>query len=231
MSDMSSVHSLRSLRSVHVELLNDPAGVLDYLLVGVGSLLREGLNDRANSHVLKRLAALLVDAEVADREEGNASRRLRRTLVIGDNVKKLLQGMVLDQIFAECVRVANEVSKSTGSVGPRLLLLILEELDKQCHAWPQMLVQHFIVEASIADCEACKLPRVTIWVSATLDSRGDQAVLEELLVEEAGVTAEVPNQVANLRPDASVFVLDQVLQVRIDVRIVDWIVEFLRDSG
>ena len=133
--------------------------------------------------------------------------------------------MVLDQIFAQRVRVADEVSQSTSSVGSSFLLLILQEFDEELDTRPEMLVEHFVVETSVSDCKACKFPRITIWISATFNGSRNQAVLKQFLVEEAGVAAEVSNQVAYLGPDAGVLMLDQVLQVGVDVRVVDWIIE------
>lgn len=88
---------------ISVELLDDTRGVLDDLLVRIGRVLGERLNDAANAHVLERLAALSVHAEVADGEESDAARGLRRALIVGDNVKQLLERSVPDKILAEGV--------------------------------------------------------------------------------------------------------------------------------
>ena len=63
-----------SLIVISVELLDDTRGVLDDLLVRIGRVLSERLNDAANAHVLERLAALSVHTKVANREESDAAR-------------------------------------------------------------------------------------------------------------------------------------------------------------
>ena len=45
----------------------------------------------ANPHVLERLAALPVNAEIANREQGDPPGRLGRALVVSDHVKELLK--------------------------------------------------------------------------------------------------------------------------------------------
>ena len=94
-----------------------------------------------------------------------------------------------------------------------------------------MLVQHVVVEPCVTNREAGKLPGVAVGVSAALDGRCDQAEVEQLLVEIAGVAAKVTDQVANLRSDRGVLMHDQVLQISIDVRVMDVLVEIFRDSG
>ena len=66
----------RSLRAVVVELLDDASCILDDLLVSRGRILREGLDDAADAHLLQSASTLLVHAEVADREQSDAARRL-----------------------------------------------------------------------------------------------------------------------------------------------------------
>ena len=83
------------------------------------------------------------------------------------------------------------------------------------------------MEASVAYGETGKLPRVAVRVLAALDGGGNEAVLEQLFVEEAGVSAEVSNQVADLGPDGSILVHNKHFELVINVRIVDVLVEVL----
>ena len=85
-----------SLSVVSVELLNDARGVLDDLLVGLRRVLSERLDDAADAHLFERPAALLVDAEVANGEEGNSTWRLRRTLIMSNYIEELLKSSVSD---------------------------------------------------------------------------------------------------------------------------------------
>ena len=72
-----------------------------------------------------------------------------------------------------------------------------------------MLVQNFIVETGISNSKACKLASVAIRILAALDCSFNQSMLEKLLVEIPGVTAQVTNQVANLGSNASIIVANQ----------------------
>ena len=92
-----------------------------------------------------------------------------------------------------------------------------------------MLIEDFIVETSVSYSEAGELSRVAVWISATLNSCRNQAVLEQLLVEEASVAAKISNQIAYLCSDSCIFMLDQTLQISVDVRVVDRVVELFRD--
>lgn len=94
-----------------------------------------------------------------------------------------------------------------------------------------MLIQHIVVEARVSNRKACKLARIPVAVLATLDRSSDQAKLEEFLIEEPSVSAQVSNQVADLCPDRSVFVDNQRFEVVVDVSIMDVLIEILADSG
>ena len=99
------------------------------MLITVGSLLSEWLNDLADSHLFESFATFLVHAEVSNREQGNASWRLRGTFIVSHDIKQLLECMVLDKIFAKSIRVANKVAKSTCRVSSSFLFLILKKFN------------------------------------------------------------------------------------------------------
>ena len=103
MDDVSSSIAIRSLIVISVELLDDARGILDDLLVSLRRVLSERLNDAPDAHFLKCSAALLVNTEIADGEESDASWRLRRALIMGNHVQKLLESPVTDKILAESV--------------------------------------------------------------------------------------------------------------------------------
>lgn len=189
----------------------------------------ERLNNVPDLQIFQSLATLLVHAQVADREERDATRRLPRTLIVLDNVQELLKSAMLDQILAQGVAVTHEVTESAGCVGPSLFLLITKQLDKQDHAGTQVLVENVIVETSVTDREAGEFPRVPVGVSATLDSGGNQSKFEKLLIEEARMSAQVTDQVADFGPDISVRVLNQNFEVLINVSVMDRLVEILVD--
>ena len=63
-----------SLSAVSVEFLDDPGGILHHLLISLGRVLRERLNDPPDAHLFESPAALLVDAQVSNREESDAPR-------------------------------------------------------------------------------------------------------------------------------------------------------------
>jgi hypothetical protein len=67
-----------------------------------------------------------------------------------------------------------------------------------------MFVKHIIVEASIAHCKASKLSGIPIWVTTALDSSRNQPEFQKFLVEEAGVSAQISNQVAYFGADVSI---------------------------
>ena len=161
------------------------------MLVGIGRVLCERLNCAADPHIFKGATTLLVDAEVADRKESDAPWRLRWTNVIGNDVKQLLKSSVAYQILAEGIGVPDEVSKGTSRVSSRLLLRVFQKINEKFDAGPQMLVQHFVVEAGVSNSEAGKFARVTVRVLAAGNSCLNQSVLEELLVEVAGVSAQI----------------------------------------
>jgi len=167
--------------------------------------------------LLEFLAALPVYAQVANREESDSSRRLGWPFVMSDDIKKLLECSVFDEISAQCIGISDEIAESTCSIGSCLLFLISEELNKERHAWFQVLVEDIIVEASISNGEAGELPGVPIWVPAALDGRRDEPELQELLIEESSMAAEVSNQIANFGPDGGVLMHDEILEVLVNV--------------
>lgn len=62
-----------------------------------------------------------------------------------------------------------------------------------------MFIKHIVVEASISNSETSKLPRVSIRISAALDGRRDEPKLKQFLIKEASMSAQISNEVANLR--------------------------------
>jgi hypothetical protein len=109
--------------------------------------------------------------------------------------------------------------------------LVLEKVNEEFDARTKVLVEDLVVESSISDGETGELAGVAIWVLAAGDGCLDQTVFEKLLVEVAGVSAEVSDEVAYFGTDSGVFVADQCVQVDIDVSIVDGLVELLGDPG
>lgn len=95
--------NLSSLGIVHVKFLDDPRSILDHLLVCRSAVVSEGVNHLADAHVLEGFAALFVHAEIADRKQCDATRRLGRTFVGLNDFKQLLQSAVLDEVFAQSV--------------------------------------------------------------------------------------------------------------------------------
>lgn len=93
-----------------------------------------------------------------------------------------------------------------------------------------MLIQHIIVEASVTYCEASKFPCVTVRVSATLDSGGNQTKLQEFLIEETSVSAQITDQIADFGSDIRILMSDQNLQVVVNIGIMNWLIEILVDS-
>ena len=212
---------------ISVEFLDDAGRILDDLLVSIGRVLSEWLNDATDSHLLQCSATLLVHAEVANGEESDAARRLRRTLIVRDNIKELLKSSVADQILAEGVRIANKVTQGSGGVCSRLLLLVFEEVDEEFDTWTEMLVQDLVMETSVTHSETSKLSSVAVWILAAGNRCLDQSMLQELLIEIARVTTQITDQVADFCPDASIIMADESVQVHIDVGIVDWLIELL----
>merc|ERR1712187_23538 len=121
--------------------------------------------------------------------------------------------MMLDKVLAQGVRIAYKVSKSTSCIGSCLLFLVLEKLNEELYAWSQVLVEDFVVEACVTDGEAGELSRVAVRVPATFNSCSNQTMLEKLLIEEASMTAQISDQIANFCPNAGVFMGDQIFQV------------------
>lgn len=92
---------LISLSPIRVKLLQDPHRVLHHLLVRRWRVVTEWLDHGPDVQIFESLATLLVHAQVADREQRDASRRLPRTLVTLDHFQQLLQRPMLNQIFAQ----------------------------------------------------------------------------------------------------------------------------------
>lgn len=63
----------------------------------------EWLNDRQDVKLFQGFATLFIHAEIADREERNAARRLAWSLVVLNHLEQLSEGTVLDQVFAQGV--------------------------------------------------------------------------------------------------------------------------------
>jgi len=96
---------------------------------------------------------------------------------------------MLDEVFAESIGVSNKVSKGSRSVGTSLFFSVSEEFHKQGYTWLEVLVKNIVVEASVSNSEACKLPCVSIRVLTALDRGCDETELEKLLVEESCMSA------------------------------------------
>lgn len=168
----------RSLIVISIELLDDAGGILDDLLVSLWRVLSEGLNDTSDAHFLKSPSALFVNTEISDGEQSDTAWRLRRALIMGNNVKKLLESPVADKILAESIRVANKVAKSTSCVSPSLFFLVLEQVYEKFDTGAQVLIQDFIVEASVSNRKAGEFPCVPVWVLAASNCSLYQAMLQ-----------------------------------------------------
>jgi len=83
------------------------------------------------------------------------------------------------------------------------------------------------METCIANCKTCKLPGVAVAIPAALNSSLNESMLKELLIEELGVATKVTDQVTDFGPNASVFMLDQHIQVVVNVRVMDCLIEVL----
>lgn len=94
-----------------------------------------------------------------------------------------------------------------------------------------MLVKDVVVEPSIADCKAGKFASIPVAIPTALNGSLDQPVLQKLFVEKLSVAAEVSDQVADLGPDSSVFMLDEHIQIVVKVRIVDRLIEVLGNAS
>lgn len=132
-------------------------------------------------------------------------------MVTCNYIKQLLKSLVLDQISAKSVRVSDKVTKSTSSISSSLLFLIFQEFDKELDTWSEMLIQDIIMETSITNSKASKFPCVSIRVLATGNSSLDESMFEQLLIEEASMSAEISNQVANFSSNTSILMKDQVV--------------------
>ena len=86
------------------------------------------------------------------------------------------------------------------------------------------------MKACVSNGEASKLPRIAVWVLAACDSRFNQAMLQQLLVEVASMSAQVTDQVAYFGPNSRILVANERVQVDINVSVVNRFVEFFRDS-
>lgn len=60
-----------------------------------------------------------------------------------------------------------------------------------------MLVENIVVESCIANSEARELSGVSIWVLATVNGCLDQPILQQFLVEETSVSAQISNEIAD----------------------------------
>ena len=69
---------------------------------------------------------------------------------------------MLNQVFAEGIRVSDEVAKCSSCIGSRFFFRVLQQLNEQLNAWTQVLVQDIVVETCIADSETSELPRIAI---------------------------------------------------------------------
>lgn len=217
--------------AISVQLLQDAHRVLHHLLVGGWRVRAERLDDLSDVQIFKGFSALSVHTQVANREQSDAARRLAWALVVLDDVEQLLQRAMLDQVLAQSVGVADEIAERTSCIGSSLLLLVPEQVDQEHHARPQVLVKHIIVEASITNGKAGELTRVPVGIPAALNRRRNQPKLKQFFIEEASMAAKVSNQVANLGANIRISMRNQDLQVVVNVRIVDRLVEVLVDSG
>ena len=94
-----------------------------------------------------------------------------------------------------------------------------------------MLIEHLVVEASIADGKTSELSCVTVRILAASNGCFDKSVLQQLLVEVAGVATEITDQVAYFSAYACIFVANERVQVNVDVGVVDRFVELFGDSS
>ena len=132
---------------------------------------------------------------------------------------------MLDQVSAEGIGVSHKITKGSGCVGSGLLFLVSQKLYKERHTRLQVLIQDVVMEASVSYGEASKLPRVSIRVLAALNGRRDQPKLEQLLVEEPSMSAQVSDQVAYLCSNRRVFMDNQSFQRLVNVSIVNILIE------
>ena len=108
--------------------------------------------------------------------------------------------------------------------------MVLEKIDEKFDAWAQVLIQDLVMEAGVSNGETSKLPSVAIRVLTARDCSFDQAMLQELFIEVASVSAQVSDQVAHLGPNARIFMTNERVQVNIDVCVVNRFVELFGDS-
>ena len=136
-----------------------------------------------------------------------------------------------DKVFAEGIRVSHKVTKGAGSVGSGLFFRVFQELNKEWHARPEVLIQYIVVEPSVTHCEASKLPGVPIWILAAIDSGRNQPKLQQLLIEEPSVSTEIANQVAHLSPDPRILIKNQQLQIIVNSSTMNVLIEVLGNTS
>jgi len=95
---------------VLVKFLYDSCSIFDNLRITIRQVLSKWLYCVPNIHVLEHFTAFFINAKITNREQSNTSRRLRRTLVISNHLEKLSQSSMLNQIFAQSIGVANEIT-------------------------------------------------------------------------------------------------------------------------
>ena len=88
-----------------------------------------------------------------------------------------------------------------------------------------MLIEHLVVEASIAHGKTSELSCVPVRILAASYGCFDKSVLQQLLVEVAGVAAKITDQIADFSAYACVFVTNEGIQVNVDVCVVDRLVK------
>ena len=146
------------------------------------------------------------------------------------NIQELFESPVSDQILAEGIRVSDKVTQSSSCIGSSLFLLVFQEVNEKFDARAKMLVQDLVMESSVSDCKASKFPGVTVGILAASYGSLNQSVLQEFFVEVARVSAKIANQVANFSPDSCILMANQSVQVNINIGVVNWLVEFFRNS-
>ena len=103
--------------------------------------------------------------------------------------------------------------------------MVLEKVNEELDARSEMLIEHLVVEASIANGKTSELSCVPVRILAASNGCFDESVLQQLLVEVARVAAKITNQVAHFSPDSCIFVANERVQVSVNVCVVDRLVE------
>ena len=106
-----------------------------------------------------------------------------------------------DQVSTESIRVSHEVAEGSSCIGSSFLFLVSEKFNQKRDTRLQMLIENVVVEPSITNSEAGELSGVSIRVLTALDGSSDQPKLEQLLVEESSMSAQVSDQIAYLSSD------------------------------